>query len=52
VLVHYASSNRVGALFALKSHFIDGCDVETALADGRAAGLKDQEPAVRALLTT
>jgi len=50
-LVHCASSNRVGALFALKSYFIDGQDVETALADGRAAGLKDLEPAVRTLLT-
>lgn len=51
-LVHCASSNRVGALFALKSHFVDGRDVETALAEGRAAGLKDLEPAVRTILAT
>ena len=50
VLVHCASSNRVGALFALKAHYIDGADVEQALATGRAAGLKAMEPAVRSLL--
>ncbi len=50
VLVHCASGNRVGALFALKSHHLDGKPVEDALADGRAHGLKAMEPAVRALL--
>lgn len=51
VLVHCGSSNRVGALFALKSKWVDGQDTATALANGRAAGLKDLEPAVRAMLT-
>ncbi len=50
VLVHCASGNRVGALFALKAHHVDGAAVEDALAIGRAHGLKAMEPAVRALL--
>jgi uncharacterized protein (TIGR01244 family) len=50
VLVHCMSSNRVGALFALKSHWIDGMSIDDALAVGRAHGLKAMEPAVRALL--
>ena len=50
VLVHCASGNRVGALFALKAHYLDGADIDQALAAGRAAGLKTLEPAVRARL--
>lgn len=50
ILVHCASGNRVGALFALKAHFLDGKPVEQALADGRAHGLKAMEPTVRQLL--
>lgn len=50
VLVHCASGNRVGALFALKTHYIDGKSIEEALADGRAHGLKAMEPTVRQLL--
>lgn len=49
-LVHCASSNRVGALFALREKYLHGADVETALAAGRAAGLKAMEPVVRKLL--
>jgi protein tyrosine phosphatase (PTP) superfamily phosphohydrolase (DUF442 family) len=50
VLVHCGSSNRVGALFALKAHFVDGHAPETALAHGRAAGLQGLETAVRSRL--
>ena len=50
VLVHCMSSNRVGALFALKSHLLDGKSIDEALAVGRAHGLKAMEPAVRQLL--
>jgi uncharacterized protein (TIGR01244 family) len=50
VLVHCASSNRVGALFAVKAAKLDGKSVEEALAIGRSAGLKAMEPAVRQLL--
>ncbi|MFT4046185.1 MAG: sulfur transferase domain-containing protein [Solimonas sp.] len=51
-LVHCASSNRVGALFALKAFWLDGKGAEEALAIGRAAGLKAMEPAVRQLIGT
>ncbi len=50
MLVHCASGNRVGALFALKAHYLDGRSIEDALADGRAHGLRAMEPAVRQLL--
>ena len=49
-MVHCASGNRVGALFALKAHHLDGADIETALAAGREAGLTKLEGAVRELL--
>jgi uncharacterized protein (TIGR01244 family) len=51
VLLHCASGNRVGALIALKAHFVDGLGAEEAIAAGRAAGLKVLEPAVRNILT-
>ena len=38
-LVHCATSNRVGALFAIRAAIIQGKPVEDALAEGRAAGL-------------
>lgn len=50
VLVHCASSNRVGALFALKAFHVDRSGIEEALEFGRAAGLKSLEPTVRELL--
>lgn len=50
VLVHCASSNRVGALFALKAAMLDGKTVDEALEIGRNAGLRAMEPAVRQLL--
>lgn len=52
VLVHCASGNRVGALFALRAHYIDGRPVEQAIADGRAHGLKAMEMAVRQILAS
>lgn len=49
-LVHCASSNRVGALFAVKAARLDGKSVDEAIAIGRSAGLRAMEPAVRQLL--
>lgn len=49
VLVHCASSNRVGALFAVREH-LAGADSETALAKGKAAGLTSLEPRARELI--
>ncbi|WP_348675324.1 hypothetical protein [uncultured Abyssibacter sp.] len=51
VLVHCGSSNRVGALFALKSHFVEGHSYDAALAHGRDAGLTGLEATVRDLMT-
>ena len=47
VLVHCASGNRVGGLFALKSGLLDGSPVEEAMEVGLAAGLTRLEPVVR-----
>ena len=49
-LVHCASSNRVGALFALKAYALDGQSPAESLQLGRAAGLQGLEPYVRMLL--
>jgi uncharacterized protein (TIGR01244 family) len=46
-VVHCRSGNRVGALFALKAHELDGVPAEEALALGRRAGLTRLEPLVR-----
>lgn len=46
-LVHCSTSNRVGALAALRAAWIQGQPVEAALAEGRRWGLKGLEPAVR-----
>lgn len=50
VVVYCGSSNRVGALFALKAHYLDGRDVEKAIEIGNATGLTALEPLVRELL--
>jgi uncharacterized protein (TIGR01244 family) len=50
VMVHCASGNRVGALFALAAHQLDGLSAEDALLKGRQHGLTGLEPLVRALL--
>lgn len=52
VLVHCASSNRVGALLALRAGWLQGKSDDEALALGRAGGLTKMEPAVQALLQT
>ncbi len=46
-LVHCASSNRVGALIALRATWLQGRSVEDALEEGRRWGLKSLEPVVR-----
>lgn len=47
VMVHCGSGNRVGAMFALRAHFVEGADPEEALALGKAAGLTRLEGATR-----
>lgn len=49
VLLHCASGNRIGALFALLAHE-EGKSVEEALEAGRQAGLRGLEPVVRSKL--
>ena len=48
-IVHCASGNRVGALFALRARKL-GSDIETAVEIGKSAGLTGLEPVVRQLL--
>jgi uncharacterized protein (TIGR01244 family) len=47
VVVHCASGNRVGALFALKAFYADGESPEASLALGRRAGMTRLEPVIR-----
>lgn len=49
-LVHCGTSNRVGALFAIRAAWLQGVDPESALELGRDAGLTKLEDAVRAKL--
>ena len=49
VLLHCASSNRVGALLALNV-FAESGDAELAIATGRSAGMKSLETIVRDLI--
>ncbi len=49
-MVHCASGNRVGALFALRSYFVQGKPPAAALQDGERAGLRGLEPVVRRVL--
>ncbi len=49
VLLHCGSSNRVGALLALRAS-LKGADDDEALQLGRKAGLSSLEPAVRGAL--
>ena len=51
VLLHCASGNRVGALFALAMADLRGTTVDEAIAYGKARGLTRLEPVVRELLT-
>ncbi len=50
-MVHCASGNRVGALFAVKAFHLDGENAERALAIGREAGVTRLEEAVKELLS-
>ena len=50
VLVHCASSNRVGALLALRAQWLQNQSSDAALALGRAGGLTKMEPMVAQLL--
>jgi len=49
-VLYCASSNRVGALLALKAYWMDGADLEAALSLGRRAGLRALEPDVRRIM--
>lgn len=49
-LVACGSSNRVGALMAMKAKFVDGKTAEEALAIGKACGLTKLEGAVKEAL--
>lgn len=49
VLIHCASSNRVGAMVALDAVLNRGRPLQAALTRGRAAGLASLEPAVVAV---
>jgi Uncharacterized protein conserved in bacteria len=51
VLVHCASSNRVGALMALRAGWLDGMSVENALEVGREHGMTSLEDKVRSMLS-
>lgn len=50
VLVSCASSNRVGAMFALKAVWLEGADQEEAMALGTRAGMKSLTGTVEKLL--
>ncbi|MBZ0112747.1 MAG: hypothetical protein K8J08_09810 [Thermoanaerobaculia bacterium] len=47
IMVHCASGNRVGALFALKAHYVDGTPAEDALELGFDAGMTGLSDAIR-----
>ena len=50
VLLHCGSGNRVGALLALKTFWLEGASAEEAMATGAAAGLTRLAPAVREIV--
>ena len=47
VIVHCGSGNRVGAIFALRAHYVDGLTADEALTLGLDYGLTRLEPVVR-----
>jgi protein tyrosine phosphatase (PTP) superfamily phosphohydrolase (DUF442 family) len=49
-VLYCSSSNRVGALLALRAYWLEGATAAEALELGRGAGLAGLEPAVRELL--
>ena len=50
-VVDCASSNRVGALLALKAYWLDGADAEQAMELGRQAGMRGLEADVAELVS-
>lgn len=52
MVIHCASGNRVGALFALRAFHAEGCDPEAAVEKGRLAGLTKLEAHVRKCLVS
>jgi uncharacterized protein (TIGR01244 family) len=50
VLVHCASGNRVGAMLALRAHWLEGKSAEAALEIGKAAGMTGMTDAVQSRL--
>ncbi|HSW29601.1 MAG TPA: hypothetical protein VLH75_08995 [Longimicrobiales bacterium] len=50
--LYCGSANRVGALLAMRAHWLEGATPEQALAVGRAAGMKSLEPDVARLLAS
>lgn len=51
-IVHCKSGNRVGALFALKEHFVDGLSSDEALTQGKKAGLTRLEGKVQEIINS
>lgn len=51
VIVHCASGNRVGAMFAIRARFLKKQSAKEAMAVGKAAGLTHLEPAVRRIVS-
>lgn len=51
VLLHCSSSNRVGALIALRAAWINGASIEQAIKEGEDHGLTNLQPKVERLLT-
>jgi protein tyrosine phosphatase (PTP) superfamily phosphohydrolase (DUF442 family) len=51
-VLYCSSSNRVGALLALRAYWLEGANPQAALELGRRAGLSRLEPAVAELLAT
>ena len=50
VIVHCASSNRVGALMAISAHQ-QGADIESAIETGKQWGMASLEPIVREVIS-
>lgn len=50
-MVHCASSNRVGALMALRAGWLDGMPVEKALEIGREHGMTSLEGKIKSMLS-
>jgi len=49
-VIHCGSSNRVGALMALRAAYVENKDKSAALEEGRKAGLTALEPLVQQIL--